>query len=151
MKKTIFLLLALVLCLSLCACGKAKSIELDTFNCNPDNKDPYVTVSVSASAVANEKKEGSTRTAESSITIFVKPTEVGRTEIEGVSVKVTVPSPWSVVGASDVQLKNGIDGGWYAKIPLKAESLLVNTSIDKVSENEVSVKITSISGTHYYD
>ena len=151
MKKTISLLLALVLCLSLCACGKAKSIKLDTSNCNPDNKDPYVTVSVSASAVANEKKEGSTRTAESSITIFVKPTEVGRTEIEGVSVKVTVPSPWSVVGASDVQLKKGIDGGWYAKIPLKAESMLVNTSIDKVSENKVSVKITSISGTHYYD
>ena len=81
----------------------------------------------------------------------MKPTEVGRTEIEGVSVKVTVPSPWSVVGASDVQLKKGIDGGWYAKIPLKAESMLVNTSIDKVSENKVSVKITSISGTHYYD
>lgn len=141
MRKIVSILLMVVISLSLCACGN-RGTELTT-----SNYDEYFDLNVQC-ADFNEQKGDSYRTCDGTILIGLEAKAGVEIDVDSVSVKITLDSPWSFGGSTTKTVSLERDGGgdvWYAQLDCSAKSILVNTSIS-LSRSDISVKITDISG-----
>ena len=141
MKRMVSFVLLLVICLSLCACGK-RGTELTT-----SIYDEYFDLNIQC-ADFNEQKGDSYRTCDGTILIGLEAKAGVEIDVDSVSVKITLDSPWSFGGATTKTVileRDGSGDVWFAQLDCNAKSMLVNTSIS-FSRSDISVKVTDISG-----
>lgn len=152
MKKLIALLLMVTMLLPVSACGKEKEAKEEYLTLTASNVEQYVKVSViMAKEITNERVEGSFRLGDSGLQVVVEPIDPTKTIIDSISVRVYIDSgTWSVAGRSEKELEYLLNG-FYGSFPLSAETILVGTPLYKPDAEDVTVTITSVSGTHYYE
>ena len=137
MKKILALLLIVIMVISLSACGKE---EINSYN----YKD-YLDVKVDY-YIKNENKSGDARTADGEVFITITSKDPENTTIDKISARASADSPWSIVSGSKVEFVSSTGTKWIAKITLKANFPLVNTSL-KLNSSYLDINYT-ISGEY---
>ena len=141
MKKVLPPILVIIVCLFLCACGN-QGTEITT-----TNYDDYFYLNVQY-ADFNEQKGETYRTCDGTILIGLEAKTEAEVDIDSVTVKITLDSPWSFGGTATKTVslkKDGSGDVWIAQLDCSAKSILVNTSIS-LSRSDISVEVTDISG-----